>query len=66
MTMSDLYPMLEEGLSDFVFGVANVHKGRWTATALHEEPLIFNPRSAVWFEGPRSATGQLKEITAES
>lgn len=66
MNMTDLYRMLDEGLLDFVFGVANAHKGTWIATFLYEEPLIFIPRGAVWpSDRPRHPV-QLKDIANET
>jgi DNA-binding transcriptional LysR family regulator len=66
MNMSDLYRMLDDGLLDFVFGVADVHKGPWIATFLYEEPLLFIPRGAVWSNGPRPQSVQLKDIAEET
>jgi DNA-binding transcriptional LysR family regulator len=66
MNMTDLYRMLDDGLLDFVFGVAGVHKGPWAATFLYEEPLLFIPRGAVWPTGQRPPTVQLKDIAAET
>lgn len=66
MNMTDLYRMLDDGLLDFVFGVANVHKGPWIATFLYEEPLLFIPRGAVWSNGPRPRSVQLKDIAEET
>ena len=66
MNMTDLYRMLDDGLLDFVFGVADVHKGPWIATFLYEEPLLFIPRGAVWSNGPRPRSVQLKDIADET
>ncbi|MFT5962260.1 MAG: DNA-binding transcriptional LysR family regulator, partial [Burkholderiaceae bacterium] len=66
MNMADLYRMLEEGLLDFVFGVANLHKGTWISALLYSEPLIFIPRGAVRPVGLRTAAVQLKDIAAET
>ena len=66
MNMSDLYRMLDDGLLDFVFGVADAHKGPWIATFLYEEPLLFIPRGAVWSNGPRPQSVQLKDIAEET
>lgn len=65
MNMTDLYRMLDDGLLDFVFGVADVHKGPLIATFLYEEPLLFIPRGAVWSNGPRPHAVQLKDISSE-
>lgn len=66
MNMKDLYRMLDGGLLDYVFGVADVHKGPWIATFLYEEPLLFIPRGAVWSNGPRPQSVQLKDIADET
>ena len=66
MNITDLYRMLDDGLLDFVFGVANVHKGPWIATFLYEEPLLFIPRGALWSKGPRPQSVQLKDIADET
>ena len=66
MNMTDLYRMLDEGLLDFVFGVANVQKGSWIATFLYEEPLLFVPRGAVWPNGQPRHSVQLKDIADET
>jgi DNA-binding transcriptional LysR family regulator len=66
MNMTDLYRMLDEGLLDFVFGVANVYKGTWIATFLYDEPLVFIPRGAVWPGGPHPHAVQLKDIADET
>jgi DNA-binding transcriptional LysR family regulator len=64
--MTDLHRMLDDGLLDFVFGVADVHKGSRIATLLYEEPLLFIPRGAVWSNGPRPRSVQLKDIAEET
>lgn len=46
MNMADLYRMLEEGLLDYVFGVAGGHKERWNSTFLYDEPLLYIPSGA--------------------
>jgi DNA-binding transcriptional LysR family regulator len=46
MNMVDLYRMLNEGLLDYVFGVADTHKEGWTATFLYGEPLLYIPSGA--------------------
>jgi len=66
MNMTDLYRMLDDGLLDFVFGVAGVHKGPWVAAFLYEEPLLFIPRGAVWSNGPRPLSVHLKDIANET
>lgn len=66
MNMADLFRMLEAGLLDFVFGVANVHKGTWTSTLLYSEPLIFIPRGVGRPAELRNGAVQLKDIAAET
>ncbi len=66
MNMSDLHRMLDEGLLDFVFGVAGVYKGPWTATFLYEEPLRFVPRGAAQHSGKTRRSVQLKDIAEET
>lgn len=66
MNMTDLYRMLNEGRLDFVFGVADVHKGALVATFLYEDPLLFVPRGGVWSTGPRPQSVQLKDIAQET
>jgi DNA-binding transcriptional LysR family regulator len=66
MNMADLYRMLNGGLLDFVFGVADIHKGRWVATPLYDELLLFIPRGAVWPKGSRPQSVRLKDIADET
>ena len=66
MNIADLYRMLDEGLLDFVFGVANVHKGAWAAAFLYAEPLLFVPRAAERSNDTRPHSVQLKDIAAET
>ncbi len=66
MNMADLYRMLDEGLLDFVIGVVKVHKGPWVSSFLYEEPLRFIPRGAVWSNGARPQSVQLKDIADET
>lgn len=42
--MADLYRMLDDGLLDFVFGVADTGKPSWGKAFLYQEPLYFIPR----------------------
>ena len=42
--MADLYRMLDDGLLDFVFGVADTKKPSWASAFLYSEPLYFIPR----------------------
>ena len=51
---------------DFVFGVANIHKGPWVATFLYEEPLLYIPRGAVWPKGSHPQSVQLKDIADDT
>lgn len=64
--MTDLYRMLNEGLLDFVFGVANVQKGPLTATFLYKESLLFIPRSGAWPSGQPPHSVQIKDIAEET
>ncbi len=66
MNMADLYRMLDGGLLDFVFGVANVHKGPWLASFLYEEPLLFIPATVMWPNALRPPSVQLKDIADET
>ena len=52
--MADLYRMLDEGLLDFVFGVADTCKSSWRNAFLYKEPLYFVPRGANSPEGEGS------------
>ena len=45
--MADLYRMLDQGLLDFVFGVADTSKPSWETAFLYREPLYFIPRGPV-------------------
>ncbi len=65
MNMWDLKRMLDEGLLDFVFGVANVQKGPWATTFLYEEPLLFIPRGVDWSSSMPPQSVQLKDIANE-
>ncbi len=66
MNIADLYRMLDEGLLDFVFGVANVHKGARAAAFLYAEPLLFIPRAAERSNETRPRSVQLKDIADET
>lgn len=44
--MAELYRMLDEGLLDFVLGVADAPKPSWNKAFLYREPLYFIPRGA--------------------
>ncbi len=66
MNMTQLYGMLDAGLLDVVFGVANGQKGRWTSTFLYAEALLFLPRGAHWPNGARVHAVAFNEICAET
>ena len=65
MNMGDLYRMLDTGLLDFVFGVADVETGKWNTAFLYEEPLRFIPRGAMSPPGKRPSAVRLKDIADE-
>ncbi len=58
--------MLDDGLLDFVFGVAHVHKGQWVTTFLYREPLQFIPRRLEWTASPQGSPVRLKDIGDET
>jgi len=62
--MADLYRMLEDGLLDFVFGVAGASKSSWRRAFLYREPLYFVPRGEKYSE--RGETIKFKEIAGET
>jgi DNA-binding transcriptional LysR family regulator len=66
MNIADLYRMLNDGQLDFVFGVADVHKGPWVRTHLYREPLLFVPRGLEWSGKPRARSVALKDIAEET
>lgn len=66
MNMQDLYRMLNSGLLDFVFGVANVNKGPWATTFLYREPLLFIPRLAQAPLDPHARSVKLNDIANET
>jgi len=66
MNMADLYRMLDEGQLDFVFGVANTHKGPWVTTYLYREALLFVPRGLQWPGKPGARSVALKDIAEET
>ena len=66
MNMTDLYRMLDEGLLDFVFGVANINKGSMNTAFLYDEPLMFIPRGGVWPNPQHMLSVQLKDIADET
>ena len=65
MNMTDLYRMLDEGLLDFVFGVAGGQKGTLDSAFLYAEPLLFIPRGAAWSKKAPTQSVQLKDIADE-
>lgn len=65
MNMDDLYRMLDTGLLDFVFGVADIGTEKWNTAFLYEEPLRFIPRGATWPRGKRPSAVRLKDIADE-
>ena len=66
MNMADLYRMLDDGQLDFVFGVANVHKGSRETTPLYREALLFIPCGLAWSGKPGARTVELKDIAKET
>jgi LysR family transcriptional regulator, hydrogen peroxide-inducible genes activator len=65
MNMADLSRMLDAGLLDYVFGVANVGKERRLAATLYDEPLFFVPRGAASGGLPFGSV-RLKDIADET
>jgi DNA-binding transcriptional LysR family regulator len=66
MNNADLFRMLGDGQLDFVFGVADVHKGPWARVQLYREALLFVPRGLEW-SGKRGARAvALKDIAEET
>jgi DNA-binding transcriptional LysR family regulator len=66
MNMTDLHRMLDAGLLDYVLGVVDVHKARWRATPLYEEPLLFIPPSAAPSYNRNQASVRLDDIAQET
>jgi LysR family hydrogen peroxide-inducible transcriptional activator len=66
MNMTDLFRMLEEGLLDFVFGIADAHKATVTSTFLYEEALLYVPRGAARTRDSRIQSVQLRDIAGET
>jgi LysR family transcriptional regulator, hydrogen peroxide-inducible genes activator len=65
MNMGDLHRMLDEGLLDYVFGVAEPPRDRWSTTFLYDEPLLYIPRSSSLKE-IRNRSVRLKDIAHET
>ncbi|ULA63170.1 MAG: Transcriptional regulator, LysR family [Nitrospira sp.] len=66
MNMTDLYQMLDRGLLDYVFGMADTPKKRWSTTILYDEPLLFIPPGPGWLTVPRRESVNLKDISNET
>lgn len=66
MNMADLYRMLETGLLDFVFGVADAATEKWHTAHLYEEPLRFIPRGAARPQSKRPSAVRLTDIAGET
>lgn len=66
MNMTDLNRMLDEGLLDFVFGVANIYKGSWIKQFLYDEPLLFIARGDTSKNLRKTSSVKFKDITNET
>lgn len=66
LNMTDLYQMLDRGLLDYVFGVAETRKKRWLTTVLYEEPLLFIPSGMAPRMVSRQESVNLKAISNET
>lgn len=66
MNMADLHHLLDQGLLDYVFGVAEIHKKRWHTAFLYDEPLLFIPRALGPPSGPRRESVNVKDISNET
>ncbi len=64
--MADLYNMLDTGLLDFVFGVADIRTGKWHTAPLYQEPLRFIPRGGTWLQGKHPTAVRLKDVANET
>uniref|UniRef100_B0SV78 Transcriptional regulator, LysR family n=1 Tax=Caulobacter sp. (strain K31) TaxID=366602 RepID=B0SV78_CAUSK len=65
LNMSDLHRMLDEGLLDYVFGVVEAQRDRWSTAFLYDEPLLFIPRGTSQRE-VRNGPVRLKDISDET
>ena len=65
MNMADLYRMLNEGLLDYVLGIADTHKEGWASTFLYDEPLLYIPSGAE-LRGKQTDSVTLKDIADET
>lgn len=65
MNMSDLHRMLDDGLLDYVLGVVEAPRDRWSTTFLYDEPLLYIPRSSSLKE-VRNGSVRLKDISDET
>ena len=63
--MADLYRMLDEGLLDFSFAGAELHKKRRVKTESYHEPLLFIPSGSTKVPGARSGMASLDDIADE-
>jgi LysR family transcriptional regulator, hydrogen peroxide-inducible genes activator len=66
MNMTDLQRMLDEGLLDFIFGVAHTRKTSLASAFLYAEPLLYLPRGGVWPNGSAPHTVHIKDISDQT
>jgi LysR family transcriptional regulator, hydrogen peroxide-inducible genes activator len=66
MNMADLNRMLDGGLLDFVFGVAQAHKSAVASTFLYSEPLLYVPRGSYGVAKRSAQSVRLKDIADET
>jgi LysR family transcriptional regulator, hydrogen peroxide-inducible genes activator len=66
MNMADLNRMLEGGLLDFVFGVAQPHKSAVASAFLYSEPLLYVPRGSYAATKRGAQSVRLKDIADET
>lgn len=66
MNMADLNRMLQGGLLDFVFGVAQPHKSAAASTALYSESLLYVPRGSHTTTQRSARSVRLKDIADET
>jgi LysR family transcriptional regulator, hydrogen peroxide-inducible genes activator len=66
MNMTDLQRMLDEGLLDFIFGVAHARKTSLTSAFLYAEPLLYLPRGGVWPNGSVPHAVHIKDISDQT
>lgn len=65
MNMSDLHRMLDDGLLDYVLGVAEPQRDRWSTAFLYDEPLLYIPRGSSLKEC-RNGSVRLKDVADET